>query len=327
MRQLLFTLTLFISAPLFAATEAPEELKLLSENPVAGMEQGNLSGLAWCGDALWAVSDREDGRVYRLNTDVSPWQAEAETFVAPPLPDNMRPWGMKMRGWITGLIRGGDLDFEGISCDSAGNRYLLSEAHAGVLKMPPAGEPEWLTLPKTFMRQARASGLLLHFNAMLEGIALDPAGERMWLAAERERRGLLALYGKSNNWRCQGPCVLQSESGVVVAPKLGAGPVPKDYSDLSFYQEKLFTLERQAHQICRRELETGAVERCWSFAEAALTDARRYDSKYGMAEALWIDPEGAWLGLDTGAHTRADGEDRSIVWRFAAPKGGWEQAE
>ncbi|MAB98763.1 MAG: DNA topoisomerase IV, partial [Pseudomonadaceae bacterium] len=39
------------------------------------------------------------------------------------------------------------------------------------------------------------------------------------------------------------------------------------------------------------------------------------------------DPEGAWIGLDTGAHTRADGEDRSIVWRFAAPKGGWEQAE
>lgn len=34
------------------------------------------------------------------------------------------------------------------------------------------------------MRQARASGMLLHYNALLEGLVIDPAGERLWLAAE-----------------------------------------------------------------------------------------------------------------------------------------------
>jgi hypothetical protein len=91
------------------------------------------------------------------------------------------------------------------------------------------------------------------------------------------------------------------------------------------HKEKLFTLERQAHRICRRNLSDGGVERCWSFASEALTDARRYPPSYGLAEALWIDEQGAWVGSDNGRHTRADGEQRPVVWRFAAPKGGWSR--
>ena len=33
--------------------------------------------------------------------------------------------------------------------------------------------------------------------------------------------------------------------------------------------------------------------------------------------------KGAWVGVDNGSHRRADGEKRPIVWRFAAPQGGW----
>lgn len=42
-----------------------------------------------------------------------------------------------------------------------------------------------------------------------------------------------------------------------------------------------------------------------------------------MAEALALDAQGAWIGIDNGNHVRADGERRPIVWRFAAPAGGW----
>ena len=84
-----------------------------------------------------------------------------------------------------------------------------------------------------------------------------------------------------------------------------------------------FTLERLAHQICRRKPSSGEVERCWSFAEEALADTRRYGVPFGVAEALWIDAEGAWVGLDNGGKARADGDRRPIVWRFSAPKGGW----
>ncbi|MCY1522662.1 Esterase-like activity of phytase [compost metagenome] len=321
----LFAALLLLSTPVLAELKAPEELKLLGEHPIQGIAEGNLSGLAWCGDALWAVSDREDDRLYRLDTSESVWQAEAEPFVAPPVPAMPLPWGLRMRSWVAGLVRGGDLDFEGLSCDALGNRYLVSEAHAAVLQVPPTAEPQWLTLPDGLVRQARASGMLLHFNSLFEGVAIDPAGERLWLAAERQRRGLLVLHKQRSSWLCTGGCVLLSEGGSEPAPsQLGGQLQPRDFSGLAFYNEKLFTLERQAHRICRRQLSNGEVERCWSFAAEALTAARLYPPSYGLAEALWVDKDGAWIGVDNGRLARADGEQRPIVWRFAAPDGGWE---
>lgn len=323
MRRLAAAL-LLVAAPALAESQALEELTLVSEHPIEGIAAGNLSGLAWCGEALWAVSDREDDRLYRLAADDSVWQAEAEHFVAPPLSSTLLPWGLRMRTWVTGLVRGGKLDFEGLSCDAVGNRYLVSEARAAILQIPPAGAPQWLALPDGMVRQARASGMLWHFNALFEGVAIDPAGERLWLAAERQRRGLLVLHKQGSSWRCSGSCVLMNEGGSEPsAPQLGGEMQPRDFAGLAFYKEKLFTLERQAHRICRRTLSDGAVERCWSFAAEALTDARRYPPPYGLAEALWIDEQGAWIGSDNGRHSRADGERRPVVWRFAAPKGGW----
>jgi len=315
---------LLLCVPLLASAAALDELKLLSELPVSGVSGGNLSGLAWCDGALWAVSDRDDQQLYRLESDESQWQATAETFVAPPAPDVRLPWGLRMRSWVAGLVRGGELDFEGLSCDAAGNRYLLSEAKAAVLQLPVVGEPNWLKLPQGQVRQARASGMLLHYNSLLEGIAVDPAGERLYLAAERMRRGLLVVHKHRSTWRCTGGCVLFSEAGTEPAPaQLGEKEQPRDFSGLSFHNEKLFTLERQAHRICRRSLGNGQVERCWSFAAEALTPERRYPPSYGLAEALWVDQDGAWIGVDNGRFSRADGESRPIIWRFAAPKGGW----
>lgn len=303
-----------------------EELKLSREYPVEGMVSGNLSGLAWCGEALWTVSDRDDDRVYRLSVEDTQLLAEAETFVAPPAPESGLPWGLRMRNWAAGLVRGGHLDFEGMSCDSQGNRYLVSETRAAVLQIPPAGQAQWLSLPKTLVRQARASGMLLHFNQGFEGIAIDPAGERLWLAAEKNRRGLTVLHRQRSTWRCTGGCVLISESGMEASPEaLGGHAETRDFSALAYYNEKLFTLERQAHRICRRTLSNGEVERCWSFAGEALTEPRRYPVNYGMAEALWVDKDGAWIGVDNGSETRADGEQRPIVWRFVAPTRGWDQ--
>jgi hypothetical protein len=140
------------------------------------------------------------------------------------------------------------------------------------------------------------------------------------------RRGVLVVHRQRLGWRCTGGCVLFSEAGSEAGPaQLGAlGGEPRDFSGLAFYNEKLFTLERQAHRICRRTLNNGEVESCWSFAAAALTDERRYPPSHGLTEALWIDAEGAWLGVDNGRFSRADGEARPIVWRFAAPEGGWD---
>lgn len=301
------------------------ELNLLAEQPVDGMSRGNLSGLAWCGGALWAVSDRDDDRLYRLASGASVWQAQAEVFNAPPAPSSGLSWGLRMRNWAASLLRGGSLDFEGLSCDAAGNRYLVSESQVAVLKLSAQGEASWLRLEPGLLHQARVKGMLWKFNALLEGIAIDPPGEHLWLAAERQHRGLLELNKQQDHWSCDSRCVLLSEGGELAAPAaLGGELFARDFSDLVFFHGKLFTLERLAHQICRRTPEDGRVEQCWSYAAAALTPERRYPQAYGMAEALWIDADGAWIGVDNGEQARADGESRPIIWRFAAPSGGWE---
>lgn len=303
-----------------------EQLQLLAEHPIDGVPRGNLSGLAWCGDGFWTVSDRDDDRLYRLVPGEQTWSVEVEQFQAPPPPPSGLPWGLNQSQRVIGWIRGGMLDFEGITCDGSGNRYLVSEASLGILHLPPVGPPQWLKLPSALVRQARGAGLLQRHNAFLEGIAVDAGSQRLWLAAERERRGLLVLHRQRADWYCNGGCLLLSEGGFEAPPPQSGltRPQPLDFSDVMFYREKLYTLERMAHQICRRSLSTGQAEHCWSFADAALAEPSRYPAFSGGAEGLWLDTKGAWILIDNDGQPRADGERRSIIWHFAAPQDGWE---
>ncbi|MDB6048650.1 MAG: hypothetical protein JWR17_1396 [Pseudomonas sp.] len=313
---------LLIASPAFA--EPLPQLKMLAEHAVDGMVGGNLSGLASCNGELWTVSDRDDGLLYHLNTSAAVWKAEAQVIQVPPVPDSGLPLVLVSMAKALAVVRGGSLDFEGVTCDAAGNRYLVSEGYASVLQVPVSGAPNWLSLPKSVVEQARASGLLHNFNAIFEGISINPAGDQLWLAAEREKRGLLLVQRRQGAWGCKGSCVILSEEGKeTMPPQMGAHQVSKDFSDISLFEGKLFTLERAAYQVCRRNLQNGAVERCWSFANDALVPAKRYAQKYGLAEALVIDKDGAWIGVDNNFGPRADGEKRPIVWRFAAPKEGW----
>lgn len=322
MRRALLALLLLGATPVLAQTWP--ELVLQSEHPVEGMRGANLSGLAMCQGEMWAVSDRDDDQIYRLDTRYPEWLADEVSINVPTPPESGLPWGVRMMGKAIAPLRGGDLDFEGITCDAAGNRYVVSESYAAVLMVTPQGNASWLKIDSGLVRQARASGMLLHFNALFEGIAVNPQGNQIWLAAERERRGLLTVRKKQSVWDCEDGCVIMSEAGPEQPPvQLKAKPQSKDFSDLALFDAKLFTLERMAYRICRRTPSTGEVERCWSFAQDALTDARRYTSAYGNAEALSIDDKGAWVGVDNGNHVRADGEKRPVVWRFAAPQGGW----
>jgi hypothetical protein len=301
------------------------ELKLVSEHPIDGMRGGNLSGLAFCRGALWGVSDRDDDRIYRFDQHNEVWRAQPLTFSPPPVPESGLPWGLKSRNWAVSYIRGGQFDYEGITCDQAGNIYLVSEAHVAVLQLPILGAPAWLRVDPAMMRQARASGMLLNFNALFEGLAINPAGDRLWLAAERERRGLVKIERQQSVWTCGRTCVLLSEAGVEMQPPQmpNARALSRDFADLAWFEGKLFTLERNAYRVCRRHADSGEVERCWSFAADALVPERRYDQPFGLAEALVIDTKGAWIGLDNNNADRADGESRPVVWRFAAPQGGW----
>lgn len=314
-----------VVAPVFAAPL--EALKLQSEHPVDGMVGGNLSGLASCNGRLWTVSDRDDNLLYSLDVSDRTWKAEPHV-IDMPKPESYLPLSLRSLANLSSIVRGGSMDFEGISCDAAGNRYLVSEAYGTVLKVPVEGAPVWLPLPAALVEQARANGMLQHFNAIFEGIAVNAAGDRIWLAAEREKRGLLVVQRDKDQWTCGQSCVLLAEAGKdTLPPEQNRKKVSTDFSDISLYNGKLFTLERSVYRICRRELESGQIERCWSFSKEAMLPSRRYDQPYGLTEALVVDETGAWIGIDNNSGARADGEERPIVWRFAAPAAGWSEGQ
>ena len=323
-RAWLAALSLVVAPVLAAPLEA---LKLQSEHPVDGMVGGNLSGLASCNGRLWTVSDRDDNLLYSLDVSDRTWKAEPHV-IDMSKPESYLPLSLRSLANLSSIVRGGSMDFEGISCDAAGNRYLVSEAYGTVLKVPVEGAPVWLPLPAALVEQARANGMLQHFNAIFEGIAVNAAGDRIWLAAEREKRGLLVVQRDKDQWTCGQSCVLLAEAGKdTLPPEQNRKKVSTDFSDISLYNGKLFTLERSVYRICRRELETGQIERCWSFSKEAMLPSRRYDQPYGLTEALVVDETGAWIGIDNNSGARADGEERPIVWRFAAPAAGWSDGQ
>ena len=305
---------------------AAEELRLEAEYPVEGMRGGNLSGLALCKGEFWTVSDRDDDQYYRLDSSGGIWKAEAHPISAGPPPSAGLPWNLRLFVRLAEYKRGGTIDLEGITCDEAGNRYLVSEGYAAVLLDPVQGGQSWLKLPWNLMSQANRHGLLTHFNSIYEGISVSPDGQQIWLAAERQRRGILTLFKQGDKWVCHGSCVMFAEGGTTpIPPALGKrGPLPVDFSDMVYYHGKLFTLERAAHQLCRRSAQSGIAERCWSFAKTLLAPVRHYRQNWGLAEALWIDERGAWIGLDTGDLAREDGDKRPYVLHYAAPAAGWD---
>ncbi|BAP43044.1 esterase-like activity of phytase family protein [Pseudomonas sp. 21LCFQ02] len=316
MRAAWFALLALLAAPAFAVPL--EQLKLVSEHPIDGMTGGNLSGLALCNGELWTVSDRDDRVLYRLDRSQPVWQAEAEIIEVPAAHSDL-PASLRSMASLSSVVRGGAMDYEGISCDAAGNRYVVSEAHGAVLKVTAQGAANWLPLPADVIRQAREKGMLQRFNALYEGIAVSPDGQQLWLAAEREQRGLLRVDQQDGQWRCTGSCVLYAE----VDQAASKGSAFPDFSDLALYNGKLFTLERSVYRVCRRSLQDGELERCWSFGAEAKKPHRRYEQPYGLTEALVVDESGAWIGTDNNFGARADGEKRPVVWRFAAPTGGW----
>lgn len=299
-------------------------LELAQEYPVQGLTGGHLSGLSQCQGRWWAVSDRVDNQVFELILDNAQQQFLAQPYAIQVPPINRKPLANRLLQSVVSQVRGSELDFEGISCDSQHNLYLVSEAYSAVLQVNREGEGRWIRLPSNLHSMARANGLLLRHNAGLEGLALAEDGSQLWLAAERQGRGLIRLTQHQLQWRCIDNCVVLAEQHQVPLPAPYSGRTAADFSGLSMYRDKLFTLERAERQLCRRELKHGKVERCWSFASTESLPEKRYGgAQLGMAEALVIEEGAAWVGLDTADKVRTDQLKNPIIWQFKAPAKGW----
>ena len=331
--RLLGVCALALSSVANAFERAPE-LKLEAALPVDGMPRGNLSGLQHCNGQLLTLSDREDTSLFVLQRGEHAYQASVESFTLSAESPSMLPVKLLAGAWLRGLS-GQALDFEGLACDGEGNRYLVSESQLGVLRLPPPGDTpvqgSWLNLDPAVYTEGEARGLWQQVNALAEGVAIDAQANTLWLAAERQGRGLVKLQRQGDKWVCPlAGCVLLAERRFLPTEPFGPGilnreVMPVDFSDLAYWKGWLWSLERNAHQLCRRNALSGQRERCWSFAQSVLVEPYFYpDAPFGLAEALLISEEGIVIGLDNNNRLRPDGDARPWLFHFALPA-DWQE--
>ena len=204
---------LLLTSITVSAEPAPE-LRLLSEHAVDGMRGGNLSGLAQCGDALC-------GRSPTATTIRS-------TASIPARPSGRRKrWASTCRRCLTAACPGG--------CVRGPGWRRSCVAVIWISKASPATAPAIATSSAKPMRRSckcrRRGRLLAEDFADAWFARRGPAAccctsmrcskgwrsirraTRLWLAAERESRGLLLIKRKQTVWDCDGGCVLLSEGG------------------------------------------------------------------------------------------------------------------
>lgn len=288
-------------APLCARPAAAQlELELLEALPVEGLESSQPSGLCLVDGQLYAVSDKHDHAICRVQFDGDVARLEPYiTFNAP---------------WSGAWVRG--LDFEGIDY-RAGSFFLVSESTFRVLRVHETGSDlAWVT--PSVEEAGKAAGLFTEKNARLEGLALLGGG-RLLLAAERAPRGLIDLTVDAAGETVIRPLVCEETILNVPPPR-----VP-DFSDLWLDDGGLYALSRNADAVLRIDVDEAGLQELdvWSFAATLNDPAWAYrDMEFGKAEGLAMDDERVYVIVDNnGLQRQADPTDtRPLLFVFARPR-------
>jgi uncharacterized protein YjiK len=181
-------------------------------------------------------------------------------------------------------------DLEGISIDPQGNIYVSEETQRLVFKSSPDGKSlevltfDWSPVQKFISRDP---------NASLEGIAV--AGDSLYLANERSSARILVIDLPSR--KIIDSFFVDSDGFAFGGPH---------YSDLTFFEDRLFVLNRNNRCILEVDPRKKQVLAEYSFAQMELTEDVAYRSDYptGAMEGLAIDTEHFWLLTDNNGKAR-----------------------
>ena len=186
--------------------------------------------------------------------------------------------------------KGSRFDFEGISKDSQGNLYVSEETQRLVFKSSPDGKTiEVLNFDWSPVKKFLSGDV----NASLEGIAV--AGNLLYLANERSSPRIIVIDLASH--KVTDSFFVDSEGFAFGGPH---------YSDLAFFKERLFVLNRNNRCILEVDPKEKRVIAEFSFAQMELAEDFAYKSDYptGAMEGLAIDENYFWLLTDNNGKSR-----------------------
>lgn len=285
--------------------------KLVDAWRVDGSEGLDVSGLSFCDGKLLAVADKVSERIFSLSPqpgrDSVVLESKAD-FVRPSLPDD-QPVPLKVRAMHYASVPL-SMDFEGITCDADGI-YLLSERHNRITRLhSPERKSEWL--PVRWSESAKAHGFLQQFNGESEGLV--KIGNDFWVALERDPRGLLKLGA--------GDQVGRDFRTIPAVNGLDFRGRSEDLAGLSYFDGALFTLERNAFAVCRRNLDNLRAEWCIHYRDIEEHSENVYlETHFGKGEGLAVNEQGIFVVLDNNGVGRvsAPADIRGLLLHLSFP--------
>jgi hypothetical protein len=216
-----------------------------------------------------------------------------------------------IKNYFVALFYGKMFDWEGIAC--MGDNYLLaSESSASIFIVSKLGE--YISTDKIYA-QGRENGFFNVYNGFIEGVAFHE--NRIIGAVERGPRGLFVL----NN------------DGTSNSKSINFHNLPNDFnlsylensvdvSDLEVYDNNLYSLERNASAVCKRDIDTFKTIMCYSFGHIEHDPNLKYmDTQYGLSEGLAISEKHIYVAFDNNGHGRVNHPDdnRPLLLEFEKP--------
>lgn len=276
----LFGILLFGLNPV-AGLEAPIQLELITVLPINGPPNNQPSGLALYHGKLLTVSDKHDDTIFELV--IGKQAANQIPFL------NIDPQKL--------MKKGKRLDLEGITIDSAGHIYLVSETYFRAAMVTDNNlQLKWVT--PSFKKWGKKRGLFQTKGAGFEGIII--VGNRLLMCVERQPRGLIEF-----------DLTTEKRSAFITETTrfpLDPGRVP-DFTDLYFFKGKIFALQRGAQLISEIVFEDGHwVEKQSAFFGNIENDPKYsyHTMDYGRAEGLAMDGDNIYVILDNNNNSRKD---------------------
>jgi uncharacterized protein YjiK len=276
----MFAITLVV--PFSHAEEATKPLELVKALPINGPENNQPSGLIMFKGDLFAVSDKHDETVYRIDLGDT-----TATFVP----------HLKFKATFPDSVD--RLDFEGLTVDGEGNFYIASETSFRILRVSADGkEVTWLS--ENLKRHGDNVGLFTRRGGYIEGITRRPDG-RFILAAERQARGILEVD-------------LGVSPAQVKAFNLDETIVPlkeprkSSFTGLFWEGDHLFALDRSTEALYKLRYDGEGAEETdvWTYGEIINRDELKYESmKWGLGEGLCLDKDHVYVIVDNNGVARA----------------------
>lgn len=266
------------------------------------------SGLSFCNGELLTVSDKNSEEIFKIQLEGR--RAKLEPYLT--LSSLLVPKKDKPRNFwhfILNFTRPpGAMDFEGITC-SDNLIYLVSERYNRIAEIDRQGNTRWLDT--MWSSEAKARGYMQGFNLASEGLV--KAGDDFWVAMESEPRGLVKLSPNGD---------VQLFTLPPVAGLNFRGEV-EDLGALDYYNGALFTLEGNAHAVCRRTLPSLKADWCLDYRMHERSSELQYETarKGAKGDGLAVGKEGIFIVFDNSDVSRsaAPKDRRALLLQLAFP--------